>query len=188
MKKRLIMALIFILAIGGFTLYKIYNDNVIHQSKSIASAVMFESIDDLANSSDLVIKGIISEGFTELDRQLTDKLTTEHIYKFIVTEVVTNNSSDEIIIGDELTISRSISFKQGSSTYNLLEGSSENLETGNYLLFLNQNPLDKTQYTIVSPNHLYKEMRKSKYRNLIGGTAINEIGESEISNLKELTR
>ena len=180
-KNRLIIAILAVIGIGGFIFYTVNDNNVVHQSKSIALAVMFESINDITNSSSLVVKGNIPKGFTEFERQLTDKVVTEHNYKINVTEVVSNNSGEEINIGDELTISRAVSFKQGSSIYGLLDGGSEELETGNYLLFLNLNPEDATQFNIVSPNHIYKEGKEEEYLNIIKGTKINRIGKKEVS-------
>lgn len=183
MKRPVILLILsFTLAIGIIG-YKIVSSTKEKQSTHTALAVMFDSIEEITDSSHLVITGEIFEKPAEYARQLTDKVVTEHLYQVSVTDVLHNKLTEEITIGDELTVSRALFFQPGNSKYALVD-ESESLKPGTYLFFLNSSPVDLNQFTPVSPNHIYIEDRNGDFLNVVKGTSLNKISPSDLSIMK----
>ncbi|GKV57789.1 hypothetical protein NCCP2222_37360 [Sporosarcina sp. NCCP-2222] len=183
MKRPVILLILsFTLAIGIIG-YKISSSTKEKQFTNTALAIMFDSIEEMTGSSQLVITGEIFEEPAEYERQLTDKVVTEHLYQVRVSDVLHNNLTEEITIGDELTVSRALFFKTGNSTYALVD-EPESLKPGTYLLFLNGSPVDRNQFTPVSPNHIYREDRNGDFLNVVKDTDLNKISPSDLSIMK----
>ncbi|MBB4826834.1 hypothetical protein HNO89_004116 [Sporosarcina luteola] len=183
MKKPVSLLFLSFTLVIGLIGYKIYNSNKEKQSNNIALAFMFDNIEEMIESSQFVITGEIFEEPAEYQRQLSDKVVTEHLYQVKVSDVVHNRLNEEFKIGDEMSVSHALLFKMGNTKYALLD-ESELLKTGKYLLFLNHNPVDRSQFTLVSPNHIYKEDRNGDFLNVIKGTNLNIIHQSDLTNMK----
>lgn len=183
------VALVTILIIT--TVFFVSNNKGNHQSnyqlKSIATAVMFDNVEDLYKSSDLVVKGVLLKDFDRVERKLTNKVVTEQLYTVVITEVVANTSENTFSEGDELKVSYATHFTTSNNEkYNLVDKPSESFQPGNYLLFLNELPEGIKEFTPISPNHIYKEVDKNNYINLISGTELNEIGKKEMNVMDSL--
>lgn len=170
----------FALALGVGVAFLLQNMN----SDSHGSNALYKSYDtvsEIYNDSELVVKGKVVEGYQENERKLDSQTIQERIYKVEVKKVVQNNTSDDIQKGDIIPLVITMSAQVDGTDLDLNDYGVKKIESGNYLLFLNSfKDGNEVLFMNNSPNYLYRG-NANKFEN-ISGNDLEVITESEIIN------
>lgn len=181
-KRRLFFTLLLVVCSLGI-LFSILLSNKESTRHNIAAAVQYETIEELSNNSQLIIKGKVTDKYRKKNRQHDNKTVTEKLYKIEVKKVLVNNTDQKIEKGMEIEVSHSTGFDIGGTTYDIVDPSIKELPKGKYILFLNKVTIDNDTFFVNnSPNNLYL-LKGNKYINFVKNVKLKEITKEDLSKI-----
>lgn len=176
----LVSTLAIALGLGVSLLYLTYSPkNYGH----VGLAVTFQTLEDLASDADVVLIGHINAEYTKREVKESSRTRIDQLYNVKVEKIIYNKYNVEV--EDNINLLRATNFIIGTSVYDLVEV--KEIESGKYLLFLNQYKDDLTNKSVFvnnTPNHLYiMDHKTMSFKNLVEESGVLEI---QINKLEQV--
>ncbi|TQK53741.1 hypothetical protein FB479_109220 [Brevibacillus sp. AG162] len=171
----------------------IYQEGDRPSSKSFALAKIFKSAEDIANDSKLIVNATIPNEYKE---EMVGELKY-FVYQVKVNKVYNNLTNQKIEDGDTIELYRliGIDMGKGKDIVNIVEQKNQDIDKGDYLLFLNGGYVETLGKEILvpnTPNQLFMassskgitstNSSKVEYKNVFESDAIPSIHEEELLN------
>ncbi|MFB0831454.1 hypothetical protein ACEU2D_17860 [Brevibacillus laterosporus] len=188
----LIIASALLIGVGSALAYKELSPAPSH---SQALSKTFKNTEEIVKDSKVIVNASVPQKYK---KEKVGNLIF-YVYEVEVNKVYNNLTPQEINEGSTIELYRLIGFDTGNSIVNIVDEKNQEIEKGNYLLFLNgeyDKELKKTVLILNTPNQLFKlnetnslnTQENSEYTNVFETEALPTINEKElitaIDNLK----
>ncbi|MED1665679.1 hypothetical protein [Brevibacillus laterosporus] len=172
-----------------------YNELSSTPSHSQALSKTFKNTEEIAKDSKVIVNGSVPQKYKQ---EKVGNLIF-YVYEVEVNKVYNNLTSQKIDEGSTIELYRLIGFDAGSSMVNIVDEKNQEIQQGNYLLFLNgeyDKELKKNILIPNTPNQLFKlnetsslnAQENKEYTNVFETDSLPSINEKElittIDNLK----
>lgn len=167
MKRSLAYFSICLLLVLGFVCGKSYQ-NTMNKSRNIALSVTYESLEDLCNNSEMIIKGKVSKNYKDVI--ISGEYPVKYRqYEVKIDKLFYNSTDKKVQKGDTLILSHPIEFGDFSVTDN------KEFKPGSYTLFLNvAHVLDNDYYVPNTSNNIYMSASNDIYMSTIQGESTEQ--------------
>lgn len=176
MKRILAYLLVCLVLIGGFISGQVFKNKPTAR-RNIALSASYNSIEELNNHSEIIIRGKVSKEYN--DFIVPGEVPIKYRQYEVKINKIFKNSTDKIIEKNNVI---TLSYQIEVGDFDLVDN--KNIESANYILFLNTiEKNDSVYYVPNSPNNIYKQS------DLLGSSFINTnrsglqgVNESSLEN------
>lgn len=183
----LIIASALVIGVGSALAYKELSPTPSH---SQALSKTFKSAEEIVKDSKVIVKGSVPHNYKE---EKVGNLVF-YVYEVKVNKVYSNLTSQKIDEGSTIELYRLIGFDAGNSMANIVDEKNQEIEQGNYLLFLNGEYDEELKKNILipnTPNQLFKlnetnslnaqDSSNNEYENVFETESLPSINEKELT-------
>ncbi|MCG7317633.1 MULTISPECIES: hypothetical protein [Brevibacillus] len=180
----LIIASALVIGVGSALAYKELSPTPSH---SQALSKTFKNTEEIVKDSKVIVNGSVPQKYKQ---EKVGNLIF-YVYEVEVNKVYNNLTSQKIDEGNTIELYRLIGFDAGSSVVNIVDEKNQEIEQGNYLLFLNgeyDEELKKNVLIPNTPNQLFKlneanslnAQENNEYTNVFETETLPSISEKEL--------